>query len=1028
MTHPSPSSPSTSLRRARLLALLLPAALACASRTAAPGAPPAPAPAPVATAESERPLPFDPKMRMGSLPNGLRYYLRRNREPEKRLTLRLVVDTGSVLERDDQQGLAHFVEHMAFNGTKLFKPRDIWDFMEKVGMRSGQHLNAETSFDQTIYTFEVPTDEAAVVRKGLQILQQIASDVAFDPAEVERERGVVLEEQRLYRGADDRLRRKLLPVLLDGSLYANRLPIGTLEVLRKASAEDLRAFYRRWYRPDLMAVVAIGDVDEAILEKEIRTLFEPLVRPAEPAARPEIPLPEHDQPRVVVFKDKELTETQVVVFQQMPRRRLASRADFRRWLVERLYHGMFNARLDELSRSAAPPFLGAGSGTESFVRTKGFFIEGAGVKQGEVAPALAALTRELQRVERFGFQASELQRLKAATIRGAERAVEEKDKTRSDKYAQDAIEHFLDGWITPSEEAWLVLSRELLATITVEEMNQAANQWISPRNRTILVSSPEAGAVPSPQELIALANKGEQDQLTPYRDNASAGPLVAKLPPPGPVVQTRTIAEVGVTEWRLRNGVRVVVKPTDFKNDQVRMLAFSPGGHSLVPQREYQSAMRGDAITSMGGLGQLDRTQLIKSLAGKAVGMQTYIDELEEGVRGSASPKDLETLLQLTHLSFTAPRRDQQAYDAYMAELREQAARRTADPNTVFWDRYQTIYFNNHPRRRPPDLKQLDEVSLDRALQAYKQRFADAGDFTFVFVGKTDPAQLQPLVERYLGSLPARKVGKGERWKDVGARPPSGVKRFEVRSGVDQKSTVSLEFTGRARWTRPDERLAWSVAEAFALRLRDVLREDLGATYNVSVTGSLFRRPYEGREAQIVSHLRARERAQVAGGGLPGDPRRPEEWLCARIRGQGQGHPPAGAGGESAHQRLLAGPAGEPLPLRQRPARDPAGEEVDRGDGRQGSAGGGADVLRRKAAAGRRAPTGGPRHGGREAASGQPLRWLSSSRGSGRGGAGDRGGSAPPHPPPQTAATSPRWGEVFGASPLGEGPARLRAR
>ncbi len=870
-TSPSltPSAPPAAARgphALRRLRLLLPLALAlsCAGKGGGGGGPmppppgasaaPAAAPgAPVAAADPDAaPLPVDRATRVVVLDNGLRVYLRKHGKPEKRASLRLVVNAGSVLETEEQRGLAHFVEHMAFNGTRLFRKQEIVDYLERVGMRFGQDANASTSFDETIYTFEVPTDDAQILDKGLVILQQMAHEVSFDPDEVEREKKVVIEEWRLGRGAGMRVMEQILPVIFKGSRYAERLPIGTKEVLERTTSQDLRRFYEAWYRPDLMALVAVGDFDDKAVEARIREIFGKIPKPPAATQRPAYPVPDHAETLVAVGQDKEMPTTMVGVIHKQPHRPDLSARDYRRGIVEGLYHDMMNARLDDLTRAEDPPFLGAGSTTQSLVRPIDAFTQIAGVRQDRIARGLDALTREVERIDRHGFTDGELERAKTERLRRMEALVTEQDKVPSAGFADEMVRNFLTGEAMPGIEAELALHRRFLPSIALPEMNRVAREWIGEKNRVILVQAPQAASVPAPAALRATFDGVQKEQIAAYVDEVKEGPLLPTLPAPGRIEKERRIDEIGVSEWRLSNGVTVVVKPTDFKNDEVLVSASSPGGHSLVPDRSYLPALFSSEIVGASGLGQFDPAALRKALAGKLASADPYLSELEEGVAGRASPKDLESLFQLVYLTFTAPRRDERVFAAFQAQLGESLSRRDVQPDAVFMDERERVIYANHPRRRPLEPGDEKKVALDEVLRIYKQRFADAGDFTFTFVGRVDPETLKPLVLKYLGALPGKAKGKREKWRDVGARPIPGEKRFDVKKGIEPRSTVSLTFTGPARWTREEDHLVDSLVEAIGIRLREEIREELGATYGVRVSGGLVRRPREAYRIDVV--------------------------------------------------------------------------------------------------------------------------------------------------------------------------------
>ncbi|HEY0709238.1 MAG TPA: insulinase family protein, partial [Polyangia bacterium] len=552
---------------------------------------------------------------------------------------------------------------------------------------------------------------------------------------------------------------------------------------------------------------------------------------------------------ISIAKDKELTSTSAGIIYKLPVRGQSSKRDYRRSIVERLYHNMVNARLEELSRDKDPPFLGAGSGTQNFVRTKDVFMQFAATKADGVPRALQALTREVERVDRHGFTAGELDREKAAYLRSMERAVLEKDKLPSTGYADEMMRNFLEAEAMPGIDAELALAKEFLPTITLQEMNKVASEWITEKSRVLMVQAPENAPVPTPEELRGLFAKTEGGEIGPYVDRVTTGPLFKDLPKPGKIVKESRIPEIGVTEWRLSNGVRVILKPTDFKNDEIMMHGRSPGGHSRTPDKDYESATFAASIIDSSGVGDIGPTELRKALAGKVVSVRPYISELEEGVSGSASPDDLETMLGLTYLTITAPRRDEQVFEAFRAQLRESLARRQADPNAAFADKWARFYYKNHLRRRPPEPAMVDRISLDTMMRVYKERFAEAGDFTFVLVGRIDLPKLRPLVEQYLATLPTK--GRKETFRDVGVRPIGGVQKLSLALGQEPKTSVRMTFNGETRYDEVSEHRLRSLGEALSIRLREVLREDLGGTYTVGVGGNLIREPRASYRSEV---------------------------------------------------------------------------------------------------------------------------------------------------------------------------------
>ena len=788
----------------------------------------------------DQPLPLDARLTKGKLANGLTYYVLPHKKPENRAQVWLAVNAGSVLEDDDQQGLAHFLEHMGFNGTKRFPKTQLVDFLEKSGIRFGADLNAYTSFDETVYMLQVPTDKAGLLDTSFSVLRDWADGMSFDPNEVEKERGVVLEEWRLGRGARMRLFDKQAPITFHGSKYATRLPIGKAEILKTASRDQLVRFYRDWYRPDLMAVVAVGDFDAKSVEARIKAEFESLKGPDKPRARPAVAVPAHTKTLVSIETDAELPGTSVTIMSKMPRRPESSARDYRRSIGEQLFNSMLNARLDEIRRKPDAPFLYAASSASGLVRTADSFRQVAATKEDGVERGFHALLTEVLRVERHGFTQTELDRAKSQLVRNFQQAVKERDKTNGREFAAEIVRNFLENEAMPGREAELQLVEKFLPTFALPELN-AIGKALAKGSRVIVVSGPDKMVKPSQSAMLGVEQKVAAQTIAPYVDQGPSVPLMKGAPEPGKIVKTSTIPEVGVTEWTLDNGVRVIAKPTDFENDDVRMSAFSPGGHSLVKDADFASARFADEVVGQGGLGPFDAVQLRKALTGKIVSARAQIGELEEGFVGKASPSDLETLFQMLHLGFTAPRKDADAFKSWRSRQIENVKNRRVSPEGAFFEDLMTFSTQNHLRRRPVTPEVVEKVDLDRALAIYKERFADAGDFTFVFVGNIDLERLKVLSAQYLGSLPTKK--KKEKWRDVGVTMPRGVKTKVVQQGSEPKARVAITFHGTEKWTRDTENDVRMLDEVLSFRLRQVLREDMGGVYGVQVNGGINRRP-----------------------------------------------------------------------------------------------------------------------------------------------------------------------------------------
>ncbi|MGD8377087.1 MAG: insulinase family protein [Acidobacteriota bacterium] len=817
--------------------LLLAALAACSTAPLTPEL----APAPAVTGE----LPAAPELVEGRLRNGLCYGVRENARPENRAFLWLVVDAGSVQEDDDQRGLAHFVEHMAFNGTEHFHEQELVGFLERIGMQFGPDINAYTSFDETVYMLQLPADDREVLETGLQILRDWADGLLFDDQEIDAERGVILEEWRLGQGAASRVRDLQWPVLFEGSRYAERLPIGDEAVIRSAAHQRLRAFYRDWYRPDLMSVVAVGDFDGAWMERQIRRRFRDLRGPEDPRPRETAPVPDHEQTLLSVVTDPELTSTSVSVYYLLDREPFRTAEDYRRQIVEDLHHGMLRARLDEVRRRPDPPFLFGSTSSGPLVRSRNVYTQGVVVEEGGALRGLEALLEEVERVERFGFTAAELERQKKDYLRGYEQLYRERDKIPSGALAAELRDHFLEGEPVPGIRYELELVRRFLPGITVEEVNALSRSWIRDENRVILFSGPESDDAPPPEEgqLLAVLASAEERELEPWVDEVRQGPLVPEPPEPGRVVSESRIDDLDVTEWELSNGVRVVLKPTSFQNDQVLLTGFRFGGHSLVPDEEYRSAAVAASLVGTAGIGEFSLVELDKALAGKVASAAVSIDELEERASGRASPEDLETMFELLYLRFTAPRRDDEAIASWLARQEAFLENRDKSPEVAFSDEMARVLSQDHPRRRPWTEERLEEIDPETSLRVYRERFSDATGFTFVLVGNFEVEAIRPLVARWLGGLPA--AGGESAWRDVGVRSPDGVHEVRVERGLEPKAQVQLVFLGPATWSREDLHDIGTLAAALRIRLREVLREDLGGTYGVSVSGNIARWPRE---------------------------------------------------------------------------------------------------------------------------------------------------------------------------------------
>lgn len=791
-------------------------------------------------------LPTDPKVRIDTLDNGLIYYIRVNDEPENRAELRLAVNAGSTLETDEQLGLAHFLEHMLFNGTCRFPEDQLVSFLERTGMRFGPDINAYTSFDETVYMLQIPTDSLDLMQKAFDVLEDWASCATLSEEEIDKERGVVVEEWRIsQQTAQGRMVDELLDVVLHGSRYRDRLPIGKPEIIQNADYETVRAYYRDWYRPELMAVVAIGDFDPDFIESMIIEHFSGLENRPDAPERPTFDVPQDGSTRYAVMSDPEFPNTGVTVYYSKPAEVQENVEDYRNRLVNGLFSSLLNQRYTEIARRPDAPFLAAGVLRGSLARPAEYYGLAANVHEDSILVGLEALIVEAERVRRHGFTQSELERQQRETLRAYERAFNERNNTNSAAYADEYVSNFLEAEPIPGIEYEYELVQRLLPTVTLDQLNDMAEELLRPENRAVFVQMPEKEGLEPPTEeaMAAIFDHVEELEIEPYVDDVSDQPLVENVPTPAAVANDISYDEVGVREVELENGVTVVMKPTDFKSDEVRFTASSPGGASLVDDEAYLNAQLATSIVTQSGVGPFDRNALEKLLAGKVVSVSPFIGDTEEGLSGTAAPGDLETLFQLIHLYFTAPRADESAMAMIQNQYRAYLLNRAADPEAAFQDTLQIALYGRHPRNLIPTMDMVDNLDLATMERIYRERFADAGDFTFVFVGNFDPDELLSLAQTYLGTLPSSEGD--EEWRNVYPDLAEGVVERTLYKGLGDKSVVRLVFTGDFEYNKENRHRLRSLDEVLTILLREQLREELGGTYGVSVSANPQHAPDE---------------------------------------------------------------------------------------------------------------------------------------------------------------------------------------
>ena len=784
-------------------------------------------------------LRLDPAVRTGTLPNGLRYYIRHNGRPAARVSLRLAVAAGSTAEQDDQRGLAHFSEHLEFDDSAHFRPEELMAYLQSIGMKVGADANAYTSFDETVYLLEVPTDRDTLLDRGVTALADFAGRATFTDEQIRKERGVVMEEWRLGLGADERIMRKQYPVIFHGSRYADRLPIGQPEVIGKAPAARLRDFYRTWYTPDRMAVVVVGDVDPARMDSLVRLHFGDLPRPAQTLARPRFEIPIQHETLVSVATDKELPYSTVGMSFKRPLHATRTAGDYRADLVERLYTMMFNARLDEVAHRADTPFLWAGASSGQLGRTLETWGVFASVHDGAIEQGLRVLLEETARVRQHGFLAGELDRARRQAHAADERAWAERDRSESPGFAAAYVRSFLNDVPAPGIEARHALTQALLDGITLDEVNATGDRLMPADGRVVLASGPDKPgvAVPSEATLRAVLGGAGRAPLAAWKDDIAGSVLMKAPPAPGRVVSRRTLEGIGVTVLTLSNGVEAWLKPTDFKADEVVFGAQAPGGSSLADSAAYPAAAYSPSIVSRCGAGGFTAPELQKLLAGRIAGASTFISWYQQGLSGSARPADLETALQLAHLELTAPTADSASFVSMKRSFHDWLLERGNDPESVLADTLAAVNTGGFYMARATTPAELDAIRLEDALAFHRRLFANAADFTFFMVGAFQVDSVAPLLERYVASLPST----GRRTSDFvarGPRFPGGVRRVVVRRGTEPKSSTQITFFVNDGLEELDLHRARSCASILTEHLRQSLRELLGGTYHAAASFS----------------------------------------------------------------------------------------------------------------------------------------------------------------------------------------------
>lgn len=794
-------------------------------------------------------IPLNPNVVYGKLDNGFTYYIEENAKPENKVELRLALNVGSIVEDDDQLGLAHFMEHMNFNGTKNFPGNELVDSLQSIGVRFGQHLNAYTGFDETVYILPIPLEKPGNLDVGMKIIEDWAFNAILSDEEINKERGIILEELRLGLGADKRMLDEYLPKVLYQSRYAQRLPIGKKEIIENFDPEVIRKYHRDWYRPDLMAIIVVGDIDAKEMEQRIKSQFSKYKNPAQPRERISYDVPNHKETLISVSSDPEASFSRVELYYKDLGKATSvkTESDYRRMLVKSLFANMLNNRLKELSNSSNPPFTMAGSyhgGT--WARSKEAYQSYAMTPEGGQLKALKILIEENERVKKFGFNESELERSKTEVTSWIEKAYENRDKTESRRKINAYVNHFLENTPAPGVDWEFSKYQEMLPGITLEEVNDLIQNYIRDENRVVVITGPEKESIkqPTEDEVLRTLNSVDVAALQPYDDQIKITQLVENIPAKGKVVETSTDNKLGTTTWVLSNGAKVTFKKTDFKNDEILFKAMRLGGSSTISDEVFIDTQWAYSALAEAGLNGYSKTDLDKYMAGKQVYVNPFFASTQVGFNGQSTPKDIDTLFELIYANFTGLNKDKEAYDGYVSKQSSFYNNLSSQPQFYFMLEHSKFKMQNNPRKGNiiPLEEDWQKTNYDLAHQVFTNKLKNASDFNFYFVGNIDEAKLKELSEKYLAVLPAE--GEKEMFKDLGYRSISGTHKKEYRKGTDPKSFVEITYEGETTYSEDEDLAMDALAEVIGIKLVEKLREDESGTYTSSVSGGLSRIPY----------------------------------------------------------------------------------------------------------------------------------------------------------------------------------------
>ncbi|AMR32492.1 hypothetical protein A0256_14190 [Mucilaginibacter sp. PAMC 26640] len=777
----------------------------------------------------------DPDVTTGKLKNGFQYFIKHNQEPKGRATIFLANKVGSILETDQEQGIAHFIEHMNFNGTKHFPKNELISYLERSGVKFGADLNAFTSFDETVYQLPLPTDDATLWQKGLLIMRDWAADATLSETDFQQERGVIREEKRLRNTASGRVGELYRPLLYNYSRYANRMPIGKDKVIDSASVDVARTFYKKWYRPDLQALIIVGDIDVVKVEKQITALFSDLKLSPKPVVRPRYPIALRDSSSFLKVTDPELEQYVIQYYYKAVATPLRTEHDFELQLVRQLTNALYANRLRELMSNSKMPYLGARAQVGGLVGNLDALTLSVSLNPELIKPGFQAFWLEMERIKRFGFTAEEVQAAKSRLSRAMELAVSEKNKTKSADYADDYLQYFTkgDAYLSVAERDQLV--KRFIGQITQADLKTYLSKFLNSADRTIIVLGPEKskGNLPDKSRIAEWETAAVAQPIIAFKSEATGQTLLVKQPEPGKILKEEKIEKLGLLHWQLSNGMNVYVKPTVFKNDEVLFTGFSKGGTSLYNLADFYSAKSAAAIIASSGLGRFTSNQFNGFLNTKALQVKPYIEDRSEGISGASSTKDLRIALEVVHAYMSEPRLDTARFSLIMQQSKAAFRNRTSNPDRDFSDTITKVLGGNHPRRQPTTIADLDKIDSAKVHAIFRERFKDASNFNFVFTGNVQTDSLRLWVEHYLASLPGN--GTKEVARDLNIRVPEGRIRKDLMEGKGDKASVQLVLSGKYDFNSKNNLYLDLLKSALNFRLTERLREKEGGVYSPAV-------------------------------------------------------------------------------------------------------------------------------------------------------------------------------------------------